>query len=289
MKAKKASGCDTLKTVKELKRGVKNRLACCWGENTAIFFITVGGLSAAVMAWATTVDFLSAADFMMSPSRRIDLTDGLTAAVTAAALLILWGIAEPFRYGVKWYRLQQVRGNSVHAGSIFSCYGSWKRSGQVFKLDAALFVRQLYFTLPMMAALAAGIFLLNRIGSKGNSTAYSIAAAAVFLLFACIICAAVVLNCRYAAAPYLFALEPDTPPKKLIEKSIELTRGKTAYLADAMFSAAGWLVPCIFIFPMIFVLPYMRMIYTAAINEVIGDGSAEGKRGENLAEQYSQN
>ena len=161
-----------MKTVKELRQTVLQRMRYCWGENTAVFFISAGGIAAVALAWFITTDFLMASGVTDQSGPRADLSNGIVIAATAAALLLLFGIAEPFRYGVKWYRLQQVRGNAVHARSIFSCYGSLKRAGQIFRLDAYLFVRRMYFALPLIALFAAGTYMASRIRISENSVAY---------------------------------------------------------------------------------------------------------------------
>ncbi len=277
-----------MKTVKELKKNVVKRMMCCWGENIAIFFLTVGGTAAIIIAWTLTADLLGAPGSAVRHSPHIDLTNGAVLAATAAAPLLIWILTAPFSYGVKWYRLQQIRGVSVHARSIFSCYGSLKRMGQVFRFSIALFVRQLYFIIPFTAAAAAGLLLLNGIKEKGGSIVYSAAAVIVSLLAGFLFCAAAALNYKYAPAPYLFTLEPDTPPKEIIKKSAELTKGRFFYLAEAVVSASVWLIPCILIFPAMFVVPYINMVRTAAVNEIIEDGDKDGvKREDALEEEYT--
>lgn len=281
-----------MKTVKELKQTVLQRLRYCWGENTAIFLISAGGIAAVALAWFMTTDFLIASGFTDQSGPRADLSNWIVLTVTAAALILLFGIAEPFRYGVKWYRLQQVRGNAVHARSIFSCYGSWKRAGQIFRLDAYLFVRRMYFAVPLIALFAAGVYLVNRIEASGNSVAYSAAVVLVLLLAGSIICASAAFNCKYSAAGYLFVLNPDASPKELIDKSVRLSKGRSDYLIEAMLSSAIWLPFCVLVFPLIFALPYMKMIYTAAVNEVILSEETEDqneKRSDIVDSEYAHN
>lgn len=261
-----------MKTVKELKRNVLERLMCCWGESVMIFFISVGGAAAIVIAWTMTADLIGASGEAALSPNKTDLTNGAMLAATAAALLLLWGLAEPFAYGVKWYRIQQIRGNSVHARSVFSCYGSLKRVGQIYRLEAYLFVRRLYFFLPLAALLAAGIIVVDRVEKLNGGISYGAAAVLILLLTGCVLCAGAAINSKYAPVPYLFALEPDSSPKELVRKSAELTRDRTDYILEALFSAAGWLIPCILIFPAIFSIPYIKMVYTAAINEIIESG-----------------
>ncbi|MDE5577181.1 MAG: hypothetical protein K2J11_07325 [Oscillospiraceae bacterium] len=257
-----------MKSVKELKQTVKLRLRYSWGENAAVFFLTAGGISAAMLIWAMIIDYMRMDGITAVPKSFIGISDGGAIAVTVIIAVLFIFVSEPFRYGVKWYRLQQIRGNSVHARSIFSCYGSWKRAGQIFKLNLCLFVRRLYFTLPLAAMLVLGLYLVRTIQTAGSGAAYAAAAAAV-LLTGGVICAAAAFNCRFAAAEYLFALDPDASVKDIIEKSVRIAKGKTDYLTETVLSSAKWLPFCVLIFPAVFVFPYMRMMYTAAVNEMI--------------------
>lgn len=269
-----------MKSVRELKQTVNLRLRYSWGENAAVFFLTAGGISAAVLMWTMIIDYMRMGGITAVGKSFVDISDGETLAVTAVIAVLFIFIAEPFRYGVKWYRLQQIRGNSVHARSIFSCYGSWKRAGQIFKLNLYLFVRRLYFTLPLAAMLAFGLYLVHKIQTSGGGAAYGAAAAAVLLLTGSVICAAAAFNCRFAAAAYLFVLDPNASAKKIVEKSVRISKGKTDYLAEALLSSARWFPLCVLIFPAVFVIPYMRMMYTAAVNEIIVSYENDAEHGD---------
>lgn len=258
-----------MKTVKELNVSVVRRLKYCWGENVAVFFMVTGVFSAVVLIWLMAADFLRAADTSGFSGRRIDLFNVPVLAATAAALFLLWIVSTPFSYGVKWYRIQQIRGNSVHARGIFSCYGSLKRLGQVFRLSAALILERLYFTIPLTALLAAEAYLISRIEQSGSGVAYSAAVVGLLLASACTFAALCLLNCRYSPAVYLFVLEPDRPAREIIEKSKRIAKGKYGYIAEAVLSAWGWLASCIAVFPVVFAAPYIQMLYTAAVNEMI--------------------
>ncbi len=279
-----------MKTANEIKTSVTKRLRYCWGENLAIFFLTIGGLAAAILAWMMVADFITIYSDGRIFQSHVDLSNGMILAVTAVSLLLLWSAAAPFQYGIKWYRLQQIRGNSVHARSFFSCYGSQKRIIQVYKLSLTLYLKRMYFMLPITAALCLGIYLANKIGETNGGVLYSAAAVLVFLLAGCLICAAAVFNFKYSLAPYLFVLDTNAPPKELIKRSTELTQGKQGYMADIMLTAMRWLPPCLLVFPALFVVPYLKMMYIAAINEIILDGESpdsHGKQGELFEEEYT--
>ena len=67
---------------------------------------------------------------------------------------------------------------------------------------------------------------------------------------------------RFSAVPYLYALGPEKPIPKMM-------KGKEKYISEVMFSLSMWLLPCLIIFPMLFIIPYMQMVYAAAVNEII--------------------
>jgi len=52
------------------------RLMCSWGENIAVFFITVGGETVIFIVWAMIADLLRASGAMDMSLGRIDLQTG---------------------------------------------------------------------------------------------------------------------------------------------------------------------------------------------------------------------
>ena len=120
-------------------------------------------------------------------------------------------------------------------------------------------------------AVAVEFQMADTAGSiAGQDSFLYTASSALFLLLAAIgFCLFTVLGLKYAPVPYLYALEPDSSPKEIIAKSKRLMKYNSRYIIDTMCSVAVWLVPCILIFPMVFIVPYIQMVYTAAINEII--------------------
>lgn len=267
-----------MKKPKELKKHVLERLMCCWGECCAVFLIIAGELLALILALMLVYDyFVKFSD--------ADLPVWLAAAITAASAALLWVAVAPFSYGVKWYRIQQIRGNAVFARSMFSCYASLKKMLQVLKLNSMLTLRRIPSLVIIGGAITAGFYMINESGkfTAQDSFSYRASAAVMLLLAATGFCLFIVLGLKYAPAPYLYALEPDSSPKEIIAKSKMIMKNNYQYLTDTMLSMAGWLVTCILIFPMVFIVPYTQMIYTAAINEII---EQDREKGDEQNEQY---
>ena len=266
-------GEPVLKTAKELKKYVFSRLMCCFGELCTVFFMSVGGFSIFILAFMT-------AAYLLKNSEGSSFSPAALFLVAVAAFILLLVAAMPFSYGTSWYRIQQIRGNSVHARSIFSCYTSLRKLWQVLRLNSILIIKKLYITVPSAGIAALGFYIAGLVEARTNVKAayYAVFFLAV-LITICSLCLNFVFNAKYAAVPYLYALEPDRPSSELINESKDLMKGKTRYLVEIMLSAAGWLIPCIIIFPMIFVVPYIQLIYTAAVNEIILSEKEEGETG----------
>lgn len=266
----------------------------CWAECCAMFFIVAGGLSALSLAWLMTEDFLRAADMAETNERMIDLSNGFMLSATVALAVILWIMLTPFEYGVKWYRLQQVNGNSVHLRSIFSCYTSIKKFLQVMNLNGMLIIRKMFVFLPLLAVELTAAFIVRFIGAAQNgenngNAAYNLAFVLFLLLTAALFCINKALCIKYAAAPYIYVNDPDAPPSEIIEKSKKLMEYNSSYLADVMRSLITETAFCMLIFPMVFVIPHMQMIYTAAIAEIIGSDGEEADTNVNDEEQFVTN
>lgn len=254
-----------------------------------MFFIVAGGLSALALAWLMTEDFLRAADMAETNERMIDLSNGFMLSATIALAVILWMLLTPFEYGVKWYRLQQINGNAVHLRSIFSCYTSIKKFLQVMNLNGMLIMRKMFVSLPLFAVELAALIIVRRIGRAAENAAYNLAFVLLLLLTAALFCIHRALCVKYAAAPYIYVNDPDMPPADIIEKSKRLMEYKSGYIFDVMRSFVAEIAICMLIFPTVFIIPHMQMVYTAAIAEIINSDGGEADKNVNYEEQLASN
>ncbi len=70
---------------------------------------------------------------------------------------------------------------------------------------------------------------------------------------------------RYKAATYYFCLDDKKLVNKAIKKSIQFTDGSLSDGVVLEYSLLGWLLSCVFIAPIVYVLPYIKLckaIYT---------------------------
>lgn len=261
-----------MKNPTELKKHTISRMAGCWGECCAVFFIMAGELAVIVLALVMSRDYLM--NFTLA-----NFPYGAAAALFAAITVSLWFAASPFAYGVKWYRIQQIRGVAVHARSMFSCCVSLKKLVQVLKLNSMLTLRRLPVYLTAAAAVWGEFYLLDKMRSAfSSSVIYSIPSALAVLFLGAVVCLLWVTGIKYALVPYLYVFDPGANPSDLIKKSKELMKTNYRYLLETLFSMIGWVIPCALIFPAIFIVPYIEMVYTAAINEIIEQDELSSKK-----------
>lgn len=270
-----------MKTVKELKQNVKLRLKFCWGENCAVSFLVFGGFSIMALLIMLANDFLKMQSYITEMQRYASVL-----AVTFFSAVLMWIAYTPFSYGIKWYSIQQLKGTNSHAKSIFSCYTSPKRTVQVYKLHAFLMLRKLLAVVPLAILIAICFYMVNKTDSKENYFSSGIIVGCALTMAALACGTYIIFNLKYTAVPYLFTFYPDKSPSELIAESKRVMQGKKEYMKDVLISLAGWLVSCLLVFPIIFVVPYMSMVYTAAIDEIISDydlkTNGQQKRGEEL-------
>ncbi|MCH5349372.1 MAG: DUF975 family protein [Oscillospiraceae bacterium] len=247
-----------MKNTRKLKQHVSARLKYCWVENCTIFFITAGVLSAYTILCAMITDLSGAAAVPYK-----------TIIAAVIGIILLWLILTPFSYGVKWYRIQQVRGQTVPARGIFSCYLSLSRMLNVIRLSFVIAIRKLCIIAPIAASAWAARYLFARGNLTDRNILLYCAAAAFMLIAAGLTVIYIIISIRYAPIPYIYVLETDIPVKTLIRESKRLVKGKMLYCVKVMLSVIWLIIPSLLIFPMVLILPYVRMVYTAMINEII--------------------
>lgn len=280
-----------MKNIKELKKTVFERMTRCWAECCAVFFIIAGGLSALVLAWLMLEDFLRAVDMADDTAQMIDLSNKFMLSATIALIVLLWMLLTPFEYGLKWYRIQQINGNVVHLRSIFSCYTSFKKFLQVMNLNSMLTLRKMCIFLPLAAVELAAAYIVRKISASANSVAYNIAFVFLLLLTAGLFCIYRAVCVKYTAAPYIYVIEPELPAAEIIEKSRKIMENNSNYLFETLRSMLLPMMTCLMIFPMVFIIPYMQMLYTAAIAEIINSNKETGadSKNERYEEQLTAN
>ena len=264
-----------LKTVGELKKSAYNHLGDCWGECAAIFFMVCGVCTAIAAAFALAMLFI---DGTAKPEQLFKNRSLEFYALCGGILLIIALISIPFKYGISWYLLQQVRGNAVPLSCIFSCYTSQKRLIQTIALEIGTLLRKSVVGIPLVGfgivEIRVAAAALRNIESK---LIFTVIAAVLVLLLACMTALYLVFAMRFFLVPYIFASDSDKKISEIISESEKIMYGKELYLAELYFSFSGMSLFCLLIFPAIFFIPFIRMTTAAAAAEIIDNYSYERK------------
>ncbi len=64
---------------------------------------------------------------------------------------------------------------------------------------------------------------------------------------------------RYSAAPYYMALNEKLSVTEAIEKSVLFTDGSLTEGVITEYSFAGWILSCVFVIPIVYVVPYIKL------------------------------
>ena len=108
-------------------------------------------------------------------------------------------------------------------------------AGRVIVMELGIYLRVLGWYLVVAFTLAMPVFILLIAGAGAGLGMFTL-----FLFFAGLIATIIVLQLRYALAPYLLADRPDDGPTAPIRRSADLMRGWKWELFKLEFSFLGW-------------------------------------------------
>ena len=108
-------------------------------------------------------------------------------------------------------------------------------AGRVIVMELGIYLRVLGWYLVVAFTLAMPVFILLIAGAGAGLGMFTL-----FLFFAGLIATIIVLQLRYALAPYLLADRPDDGPTAPIRRSADLMRGWKWELFKLEFSFVGW-------------------------------------------------
>lgn len=108
------------------------------------------------------------------------------------------------------------------------------------------------------AAVTGALFYCIRTGQYGRNVTAALAASSAVLLLIGLFFLYVTLK-RYSMTDGVLLAWEEHDALKIIAKSAEIMDGNTARYSVYCLSFIGWLLSCVLIFPIIYVLPYTRM------------------------------
>ncbi|HCC35839.1 MAG TPA: hypothetical protein DEQ02_09525 [Ruminococcaceae bacterium] len=170
-----------------------------------------------------------------------------------SALFLLLGIIvrAPISLGIKRYFWGVTAGGPETAGTAFDFFASFKMYFRAVRMELYIFARILLRAIILLIPGTALIWLSAYAGD------YQVLAL-LFGYLAYIGAAAVMIPeaLKYYMAGYILANDDEISPSGAIKKSIKMTKGTKGSYFILMLSFIGWWLLCIFILPMMYVMPY---------------------------------
>ncbi len=135
------------------------------------------------------------------------------------------------------------------------------------KINALKLLWLIYFLLPFSFCFAGTYYLYS--SSYLSRPVYYILCIGSSLLLSISLIMWRFAVLRYSASPYYLCLNIKRGVNFVINKSIRFTDG---FLADGVvleYSSLGWILSCIFIAPIIYVVPYLKLTKTVFVSQAV--------------------
>lgn len=262
------------------RRFAAQRLKCCWGECVGEVLIVTAVLTAAILAFLIVTDtFYRVGLISFGVSNLSD--GGWKIALAASIYLILLYVALiPLKYGTAWFYFQEACSTTVPGSSFFSCYmhkGHIKKTLGLGLMVVARRVSAAVFPLAFIVFMTFHAkWLLERDPTWAAVSLAILTVTGVLFVFMYII-----FHMRYIFVPYLYAFDPERPAKDIIAESVRISQGSRVGILKLIYSLVPLWISCLLVFPLIFVMPYTKMTFAAAVADILSTYSSDEKRMEN--------
>ncbi len=124
-----------------------------------------------------------------------------------------------------------------------------------------------YFLLPVILCIGCTVYLYNI--SYVSQAVYITLSIGISLLLSLSLVMWRASVARYSAADYYICLNPSLKVSKAIKKSIRFTDG---FLTDRIlleYSFFGWILSCVLVIPLFYVVPYVKLCKCVYITEML--------------------
>lgn len=184
--------------------------------------------------------------------------------------LICAVIAAAIKTGERFLFFTRAQGSKVAFKLLFKFLHPLKafRSLRFFlTLNSLKFLWFIYFFAPVAICIGTLFYVYN--GSYFSAEVNLILSISSAILFSLSFVAWRICIFRYESAIYYFCLNPSLTINNAIKKSIRFT---DSFLTEGVlleYSHLGWMLSCIFIVPLIYVVPYTKLCRSVFITENI--------------------
>lgn len=179
--------------------------------------------------------------------------------VSAIAAIVGFLIFTPLLYGEKYWYLKIANAQSPHVSALFEFLRSFKRYCKTLATRINIFLRIICFSILFLApGIGLTVYFAHTINFL-QATYFEI-----LLMIACAaLCIAglwllLMVWAGYFLTPYIIVQYPESSIRSAIKISLALMKGHRIRLFLLYLSFIGWVLLCILILPLLYVVPYMN-------------------------------
>lgn len=256
------------------RRFAAQRLKCCWGECVGEIFIITAVLTMAGLLFMIAVGLLFRSGITNFGISNVTEGGWKVAAAVAIYIFLLYVALIPLKYGTAWFYFQEARSVSIPGSGFFSCYMHARHIRGTLTLELMVFARRFAAAIFPLVYI---VFMVWHIGSLMKNDPAAGAAALAFLAIAgtLLVFIYIIFHLRYIFVPYLYASDPEKPPKQIIAESVRISMGSRIWIIKLLFSLFPFWLCCLAIFPMPFVTAYTKMTFAVAASEIFNEYCSE--------------
>lgn len=252
----------------EIKKKSMQMFNKCWAEAALISLIS-NGLFCLIYCTILLIARITGAH---TTNSFLPIFDSLPVEFVASVAIILavsYFFEAPLYFGIRWFFWHAAEGNVMPLSSIFAQYNSRASILRCVKLklmsDGAKFPITFLFTCIIAVEIILGVKLWNI--HNNDEVIGLVLIAGLTLLVVCICIIMFILSLKHIPIGYILAANPDIELSKVMADSREMSRVCNTKMMALYLSMFGMMLTCIFVFPLIFVIPYLYMTNAVFIHE----------------------
>ncbi len=179
-------------------------------------------------------------------------------------------VSAGFKMGEQFIYFTRAQGSKGSLRLLFK-YATPKKALRALRFYTTInFYKALwlvYFLFPCALCVVCDIYVYNSYAVA--PIIHIVLAVSISLLLSISIVMWRVSVARYSAAPYYFCLNPSMKVKEAIKKSIRFTDGFLTECVLLEYSLLGWILSCVLIVPLFYVIPYLKLCKCVFVSEML--------------------
>lgn len=245
------------------------------GNNLRLFAISLFSLC---LRWGRLILTLAGIFIFIKSPLFTSLTSqyGVTEVAVVSALIYLWLffltalVSSGIKMGEQFIYFTRSQGSKGSLRLLFK-YASPKKALRALKFYTTLNLYKalwlLYFIFPCALCVICDIYVYSAYGL--STVMHIILSVSISLLLSISLVMWRAALARYSAAVYYFCLNPQLTVKDAIKKSIRFTDGFLAEQVLLEYSFLGWILSCLLVVPIFYVLPYVKLSRCVFVSEML--------------------